>query len=187
VHVIGAAALVLAAGLATWRMAPGAASGPAAAVAAPMPGVGSEVRPAGPAARGTDPAPVVAAMPAAAPATAASTPPVLSAAETMADARIHGERRAPPIDPPAPAAPRAEPWEVADPAAYRAREQRLAREVDARFVAAAQARLGDQRAALQELQARGASPEDLARAEDKIRHLAAAQAALIASGAAPSP
>jgi hypothetical protein len=178
---------VVGAGLVAGRLASRdehASSAPAAAAASARPAsVEAERHAASPK------QPAVAAAPASvsAPASAASAPAVLPAAETLAEARLHGERRTPPIDPPDPAAPRAAPWELADPAAYQARESRLAREVDARFVAAAQARLGEQRAALAEAQARGASPEDLARAEDKIRHLEAAQAALIASGAAAAP
>jgi hypothetical protein len=68
---------------------------------------------------------------------------------------------------------------VADPALYRAREQRLEREADARFVQAAATRLPQLRAAVDEMRARGASPSDIARAEDKISHLQAVQDALL--------
>jgi len=90
------------------------------------------------------------------------------------------DARVPPIDPPPADAPeRAQPWEVADPALYRARERRLARQVDDRFLQAAAARLPQLRAAVDEMRARGASQADIDRAEDKIRHLQAVQDALL--------
>jgi len=182
--------LVAALGAATWGVASRRAAATSAPEASAAPAVAASVaaRPEPVPAPREEGAGGVAEVVASAPAPAvpaSAAPALLPAAETMAEARLHGDRRAPPIDPPEPAAPRAEPWQLADPAAYQARERRLAREVDARFAAAAQARLGEQRAALQELQARGASPQDLAQAEDKIRHLEAAQQAAIASGAAP--
>jgi hypothetical protein len=68
---------------------------------------------------------------------------------------------------------------VADPALYRAREQRLQREVDDRFVQATAARLPQLRAAVDDMRARGASQADIDRAEDKIRHMQAVQDALL--------
>jgi hypothetical protein len=186
-----ACVLVAAAGWLAWGLSSkGAPEVPASAASSQPPVIreARRVEPDGREARVGEAAPPMAALPPSSPGVPASAASaVLPAAETMADARLHGERRAPPIDPPEPAAPRAEPWQVADPVAYQARERRLARELDARFVTAAQARLGEQRAALAQLQAQGASPQDLAQAEDKIRHLEAAQAALISSGAASAP
>jgi hypothetical protein len=186
------AALGAAMAVAAWRLAPPDAGPQADAPAtAEAPAVGHAAAADGTGrADGTVASPASAAGRGPAAAFAASAPTAASgarsAAASLADAYLHGERRAPPIDPPEPASERATPWELADPALYRAREQRATRELEARFVQAAQQRLEQQRAALAEAQARGASPADLARADDKIRHLEAAQAALV-EGAASAP
>ncbi len=135
--------------------APVAGTAPEAAsqAGAPRRATGPEARPAAPAASIAVPAPV--------PAT------------TVADARV------PPIDPPTPEPAPAQPWELADPALYQAREKRLAQEMDTRFVQAAEARLPQLRAAVVEMRARRAAPADIARAEDKIRHLEAVHDALV--------
>ena len=148
---------------------------------AAAPSAADAAAPAGAGAPPTSQAVVAAAAPASVPsvpgvaaAVVAATPVLVAAAASQAlDPRV------PPIDPPAPEPPRAEAWEVADPALYQAREKRVAQEVDARFVQAAQARLPQMRAALAELQARGAAPADIARVEDKIAHLQAVQDALL--------
>lgn len=113
-----------------------------------------------------------------------STPPLPTPAVAMLSPRTPvtapPDARVPPIDPPSPDEPeRAQPWEVADPALYRAREQRLERETESRFVQASAARLPQLRAAVDEMRARGAAPADIARAEDKIAHMQAVQDALL--------
>jgi len=120
-----------------------------------------------------------AAVAAVAPASAVS-PPAAPVVVAQAAASAPPDPRVPPIDPP-PAEPpeRAQPWELADPALYQARERRRAEAVGQRFVQAAALRLPQLRAAVEEMRARGASPADIARAEDKIRHLQAVQDALL--------
>lgn len=100
------------------------------------------------------------------------TPPVASASAAM-------DPRVPAIDPPTPDASPAQPWEIADPALYKAREKRLAQETNERFVLAADARLPPLLAAVDELRARNAPQADIDRAEDKIRHLQAVRDALV--------
>lgn len=138
------------------------------------------------AAQATAPVPAAAPAPASRPAAALVGPvvkpavPVVAALASRAPVSAKPDARVPPIDPPPSDEPeRAQPWEVADPALYRAREQRLRRDVDTRFVQAAAARLPQLRAAVDEMRARGASPEDIARAEDKISHMQAVQDALL--------
>jgi hypothetical protein len=99
------------------------------------------------------------------------------AASTPVVARI--DPRVPAIDPPDAEPAPAQPWEIADPALYKAREQRLVQATNERFVQAADARLPPLLAALDDLRARNASPADIARAEDKIRHLQAVRDALV--------
>jgi hypothetical protein len=108
------------------------------------------------------------------------TAPVVAALSGRAAATAPPDSRVPPIDPPSADEPeRAQPWEVADPALYRAREQRLEREVDTRFVQATGTRLPQLRAAVDAMRANGASASDIARAEDKIAHMQAVQDALL--------
>jgi hypothetical protein len=121
------------------------------------------------------PAPVVAASQAVAP-----PAPAVAMLSPRMPVTAPPDPRVPPIDPPSPDEPeRAQPWEVADPALYRAREQRLERETEARFVQATASRLPQLRAAVDEMRARGAAPADIARAEDKIAHMQAVQDALL--------
>jgi len=119
------------------------------------------------------------ASPPAAAAVASGIAPVATLA-SRAPATAPPDPRVPPIDPPsANEPPPAQPWEVADPALYRAREQRLQREVDDRFVQATAARLPQLRAAVDDMRARGAAQSDIDRAEDKIRHMQTVQDALL--------
>ncbi len=108
----------------------------------------------------------VAAASAAAPARLAPT------ANAITDPRV------PAIDPPDSEPSPAQPWEIADPALYKARERRLAEETNERFIQAADARLPHQLAALEDMKRRGVAPADIKRAEDKIRHLQAVRDAL---------
>ncbi len=93
----------------------------------------------------------------------------------------------PPIDPAESEPTPAQPWEIADPAQYQARERRLAQEVGERYVQAADARLPRWRAALEEMRARGASPAEIERAEDKIRRLEAVREALLRGDSLAAP
>jgi hypothetical protein len=125
------------------------------------------------------------AMPAAA-AAAASTSRL--AEQIVADARLHGDQRAPPIDAPDAQPPAAQPWEVADPALFQAREQRMTAETHARFLQASEQRLIALNAAIDQMRRQGAPEAALARAEDKVRHLQAVHDAVARGeplGAAP--
>lgn len=93
----------------------------------------------------------------------------------------------PPIDPAESEPTPAQPWEIAAPAQYQARERRLAQEVGERYVQAADARLPRWRAALEEMRARGASPAEIERAEDKIRRLEAVREALLRGDSLAAP
>jgi len=108
-------------------------------------------------------------------ATPAARPPAppLTPASGVVDPRV------PAIDPPSAEPPPAQPWEIADPALYKAREKRLTQEMNERFVQAADARLPPLLAAVDELRARDAPQADIDRAEDKIRHLQAVREALV--------
>jgi hypothetical protein len=144
----------------------------ASAMTATASAAGSAAAPASTLASGQRPAAMVAPV---------VTPivPVVAALAPRAPVSAPPDARVPPIDPPSPDEPeRAQPWEVADPGLYLAREHRLQREVDTRFVQAAAARLPQLRAAVDEMRARGAPPDDIARAEDKISHMQAVQDAL---------
>jgi hypothetical protein len=99
---------------------------------------------------------------------------------TMAAAREHGDPRAPSItrvketDEPPTAA------ELADPKLYQAYERRQSSKAYASYVKAVDASLPVQQAALDAAKAKGMPPEEVARAEDKIRHMQAARDQLLA-------
>jgi len=131
------------------------------------------------------------ALPASIPAMSAPAPastPLLASvapASATAPARLAPmaiaitDPRVPAIDPPASEPSPAQPWEIADPVLYKARERRLAEETNERFIQAADARLPQQLAALEDMKTRGIAPADIKRAEDKIRHLQLVRDALV--------
>jgi hypothetical protein len=106
-------------------------------------------------------------------------PPAVAPTPPTAPASAAVDPRVPAIDPPTPEPPPAQPWEIAAPALYKAREKRLAQETNERFVQAADARLPPLLAAVDQLRARNAPQADIDRAEDKIRHLQAVRDALV--------
>lgn len=114
----------------------------------------------------------------------ASTPTMevapLPATETMALARQEGDDRAPPIDRPEPSVQDAGPtaWDLSDPARYQDYEAREQQRVKSAYLQASDAELPKWRAALAEARARGATPEEIAAAEEKIRRLEMTQEAL---------
>lgn len=171
-----------------WRIALGVIGVTAALVARfvsdrPAPAASPQVVPAR-AAASTAAAPSVPKAPASAvsalvPAPVAPVAPAITSEQIMAEARIRGDRRAPPIDPPDPQPEPPTPWELADPAQYQARQQRLDEEMKARYVQASEQRLSDLRAAIATMRAQGATPEQLARADDKVAHLQAVHDAIV--------
>lgn len=138
----------------------------------------------------------IAAMPSSAaspaPAAVASMPPQpprpVTAAQSLAEARLHGDDRVPPISAPSPEADatRPTPWDTSDPSRFADYERRQQRRLEAAYVQAADRQLPVWRAALDEARARGASAEDLARGEEKIRKLEAMRDRAQAAGAAAS-
>ena len=104
----------------------------------------------------------------------------LPAWKTMADAREHGDDRAPPIERPLPEsqgdAPSA--WDLSDPSRYREYELRGQRRLRAEYLMAAETELPKWKDLLAQARATGAPRAAIAEAEDKIRHLEARMVAL---------
>lgn len=122
------------------------------------------------------------------PASVESASDVGDAAATMADARLHGDDRAPPIDDSRaePGAPQPTAWELIDRQAYREYEQREQQRVRSAYVEAAAKQLTQWQAALAEARARGLPVQDIAAAEEKVRRLEAARASLVQPGGGTS-
>jgi hypothetical protein len=100
--------------------------------------------------------------------------------QTMAEAREHGDDRAPPIERPLPEsqAPGATAWELSDPVRYREYELRGQRRLRQEYLMAAEQELPKWKALLDRARASGAPPAVIAEAQDKIRRLEARQIAL---------
>ncbi|ALN61905.1 hypothetical protein GLA29479_1021 [Lysobacter antibioticus] len=98
----------------------------------------------------------------------------------MAEAREHGDDRAPPIERPVPEsqAPGATAWELSDPVRYREYELRGQRRLRQEYLMAAEQELPKWKALLDRARASGAPPAVIAEAQDKIRRLEARQTAL---------
>jgi hypothetical protein len=112
---------------------------------------------------------------------AASIPPApVPAWQSMAEAREHGDDRAPPIERPAPEsqAPGATAWELSDPARYREYELRGQRRLREEYLMAAEQELPKWKALLARARATGAPPAAIQEAQEKIRRLEARQVAL---------
>lgn len=106
--------------------------------------------------------------------------------QTMAQAREHGDGRAPPIERPAPEslAPAATAWDLSDPARYREYELRGQRRLREEYLIAADQELPKWKALLAQARANGAPAQAIAEAEEKIRRLETRQALL---RSAPAP
>ncbi|GAB3359399.1 hypothetical protein [Lysobacter tyrosinilyticus] len=100
--------------------------------------------------------------------------------QTMAEAREHGDDRAPPIERPLPEsqAPAPTAWDLSDPARYREYELRGQQRLRAEYLMAVEEELPKWKALLARARASGAPPAAIAEAQDKIRHLEARQVAL---------
>lgn len=172
-----AAAVALVAAIVRWTGAPDRP----ASLAAPLPPTAlAAASPAPPAASAT--AVAAASSPVVdVPLPAAAVAPVMRpAVESLAAERLRGgDERAPPIDPPEEGPPPATPWEAADPARYAAREQRMNEQVRAQFVQAAEARLPALRAAVDRMKREGLPADQIAMAEDKLRHMEAVHDAVV--------
>lgn len=111
--------------------------------------------------------------------------PQVSASVSMAEARVHGDDRAPPIEPPTQGGdgPAATAWEMSDPARYQSYEQGQQQRVYAAYARAADGALTQWRARMAEARERGVSAQALSAGEEKIKKLEAMQAALARGGA----
>ena len=132
----------------------------------------------------------LAVVPSAAPvpaALAAAAPPLEPAHWHLADTRLTGDERAPPLA----RAPQARPtprWQLDDPAAYLTREAQEHRAVQLAFVEAADRELPALRRLLEQAREQGLSPEGIAKGEEKLRRIAEQRDAMRAALAAePSP
>ncbi|NHZ61241.1 hypothetical protein [Massilia genomosp. 1] len=95
----------------------------------------------------------------------------LTAADSMADARLHGDARTPPLAPRAAAEAGPGSAELADRHAYRAYEARQEARVMAAFASAAQREVPRLQADVERARASGIPAAQIARVEDKIRRL----------------
>ena len=115
---------------------------------------------------------------------ASATPQPQPAWQTMAQAREHGDDRAPPIERPLPEsqAPAPSAWDLSTPARYREYELRGQQRLRAEYLMAVEEELPKWKALLAQARATGAPPAAIAEAEEKIRHLEARQVALRSGG-----
>lgn len=162
---------------------------PTAAPSHPLLSLEGPARPALPPASAaqTEPlaaAPSVAPVP---PVIASAAPPLEPAHWHLADTRLTGDERAPPLV----RAPQALPtprWQLDDPAAYLTREAQEHRAVQQAFVEAADRELPALRRLLEQAREQGLSPEGIAKGEEKLRRIAEQRDAMRAALAAePSP
>lgn len=105
----------------------------------------------------------------------------------LADTRVTGDDRAPPLvrAPQAVPAPR---WQLDDPSAYLTREAQEHRAVQQAFVEAADRELPAMRRLLEQAREQGLSPEGIAKGEEKLRRIAEQRDAMRAALAAePAP
>jgi hypothetical protein len=94
-----------------------------------------------------------------------------SATEMMAEARIHGDQRAPPIDATMDTIAPPTPRELGDLALHREYEERQNQRLRAEYLRAAESRLQTWQSALELAQAQGTSAEEMAAAREKIQRL----------------
>lgn len=116
---------------------------------------------------------------------AASAGPV-TAADSMADARLHGDARTPPLAPPVAASAGPSPAQLADPHAYRAYEARQDARVMTAFASAAQLEVPRLQADVERARASGIPAAQIARVEAKIRRLEQLRREIADPGAAAS-
>ena len=105
--------------------------------------------------------------------------PAQPAAYTMAQAREHGDPRSPPIAHEAPSAA-ATAAELADPAAYQGYEARQNMKLYANYVQAADSEIPKLREDIGRGRDAGVAPEQIAKAEEKLRRLTAMRVQLLA-------
>jgi hypothetical protein len=103
----------------------------------------------------------------------------LSARHSLADARLNGDARTPPIERSVDSVPGPSAAELADPKAYAMYEVRQNLRVYAAFYQAAQRELPLLRANIERGKQAGIAPEKIAKAEEKYRRLSAEQANLL--------
>lgn len=129
-------------------------------------------------------APSAAAVPGAG---ASATAPLEPAHWHLADTRVTGDDRAPPLVRALQAAPTPR-WQLDDPSAYLTREAQEHRAVQQAFVEAADRELPALRRLLEQAREQGLSPEGIAKGEEKLRRIAEQRDAMRAALAAePAP
>ena len=107
------------------------------------------------------------------------SPPQLSAADSMAATRQHGDSQAPPIGSADAVRDLPTAAELADPKAYQAYEARQTKRVYASYVKAVDTELPILRGDIARGRALGIAPEEIAKAEDKARRLEQMRAQLL--------
>lgn len=103
----------------------------------------------------------------------------LSARDSLADARWHGDARTPPIERSVDNSVAPTPAELADPKAYAAYEARHNLRVYAAFVQAAQQAIPKLQADIERGRQAGIAPEKIAKVEEKVRRIVAEQTRLV--------
>lgn len=141
---------------ACWLADPGSAPPPPPALAVPARAASEAAQPAAPTGRQW-----MAALPDTA----------RPAWESMAQARVRGDERMPPLQAPAIAEPGPTPAQLADPAAYRRFEQGRDAKVLRAYAAAVESEVPRLRADVERARAAGIAPQEIAKVEAKIARL----------------
>ncbi|HEX8611426.1 MAG TPA: hypothetical protein VF800_09085 [Telluria sp.] len=109
----------------------------------------------------------------------------VAAADSMADARLHGDPRTPPLALPTAGGTRPNAAQLADPQAYRAYEARQDARVMAAFASAVQLEVPRLQLDVERARASGIAPDRIARVEEKIRRLEQLRREIADPAAAP--
>lgn len=102
--------------------------------------------------------------------------------ESMAEARVRGDERAPPLQAPAISEPGPTPAQLADPAAYRNFEQGRDAKVMRAYAAAVESEVPRLRADVERARAAGIAPQEIAKVEAKIARLERLRKSIIETG-----
>jgi len=102
--------------------------------------------------------------------------------QSMAEARVRGDERAPPLQAPAARETGPTPAQLADPAAYRDFEQGRNAEVMRSYAAAVASEVPRLRADVERARAAGIAPQEIAKVEAKIARLEKLRKSIIETG-----
>lgn len=108
--------------------------------------------------------------------------PSTPAWQSMADARLHGDERAPPLRAPAAREPGPTAAQLADPAAYSKFEQDRDAQVMKAYAAAVESEVPRLRADVERARAAGIAPQEIAKVEAKIARLEKLRKSIIETG-----